>query len=261
VRWTENGNQVSTNPNYTFVVTGNRNLVAQFQPQSFYIAANANPNNGGTVSGCGSYTFGQSCTLTATPASGYTFINWTKNGTQVSTNASYTFTVTEAATYVAQFQRQTFTVTLTANPAEGGTVTGDGTYNYGDEVTVTIVTNEDYAFQNWTENGEVVSEEKTFTFIATSDRNLTANLLYTVGLNELGNSIMVYPNPVSDNLSIEAKEAIGKVEIYNVMGTLVYSQKDCESKVEIETSQLPAGTYLIRLTTDNATVMRRFVKE
>ena len=261
VRWTENGNQVSTNPNYTFVVTGNRNLVAQFQPQSFYIAANANPNNGGTVSGSGSYTYGQSCTLTATPASGYTFINWTKNGTQVSTNASYTFTVTEAATYVAQFQRQTFTVTLTANPAEGGTVTGDGTYNYGDEVTVTIVTNEDYAFQNWTENGEVVSEEKTFTFIATSDRNLTANLLYTVGLNELGNSIMVYPNPVSDNLSIEAKEAIGKVEIYNVMGTLVYSQKDCESKVEIETSQLPAGTYLIRLTTDNATVMRRFVKE
>ena len=261
VRWTENGNQVSTNPNYTFVVTGNRNLVAQFQPQSFYIAVNANPNNGGTVSGSGSYTYGQSCTLTATPASGYTFINWTKNGTQVSTNASYTFTVTEAATYVAQFQRQTFTVTLTANPAEGGTVTGDGTYNYGDEVTVTIVTNEDYAFQNWTENGEVVSEEKTFTFIATSDRNLTANLLYTVGLNELGNSIMVYPNPVSDKLSIEAKEAIGKVEIYNVMGTLVYSQKDCESKVEIETSQLPAGTYLIRLTTDNATVMRRFVKE
>ena len=77
----------------------------------------------------------------------------------------------------------------------------------------------------------------------------------------MGNNVLVYPNPVSEKLSIEAKEAIGKVEIYNVMGTLVYSQKDCESKVEIETSQLPAGTYLIRLTTDNATVMRRFVKE
>ena len=128
-------------------------------------------------------------------------------------------------------------------------------------MTITVVTNEDWAFQNWTENGEVVSEEKTFTFIATDDHNFMANLLYTVGLNELGSSIMVYPNPVSDKLSIEAQEAIGKVEIYNVMGTLVYSQKDCADKVEIETSQLPAGTYLIRLTTDNATVLRRFVKK
>ena len=334
LRWTENGNQVSTNASYTFTVTGNRTLVAQFQAQTYTINAVASPNYGGTVSGGGTYNYGQTCTLTATPATGYTFVNWTKQGQVVSTNTIYSFSVTESATYQANFQAESYTVTLTANPTEGGiltgggtfdygqtayiyaepnagynfvnwtengevftddqgfyviimsdrtfvanfevatveitvnvepeeggTVSGGGTYNYGDEVTITVVTNEDWAFQNWTENGEVVSEEKTFTFIATGDHNFTANLLYTVGLNELGNSIMVYPNPVSDKLSIEAQEAIGKVEIYNVMGTLVYSQKDCADKVEIETSQLPAGTYLIRLTTDNATVMRRFVKK
>ena len=334
LRWTENGNQVSTNASYTFTVTGNRTLVAQFQAQTYTINAVASPNYGGTVSGGGTYNYGQTCTLTATPATGYTFVNWTKQGQVVSTNTIYSFSVTESATYQANFQAESYTVTLTANPTEGGiltgggtfdygqtayiyaepnagynfvnwtengevftddqgfyviimsdrtfvanfevatveitvnvepeeggTVTGGGTYNYGDEVTITVVTNEDWAFQNWTENGEVVSEEKTFTFIATDDHNFMANLLYTVGLNELGSSIMVYPNPVSDKLSIEAQEAIGKVEIYNVMGTLVYSQKDCADKVEIETSQLPAGTYLIRLTTDNATVMRRFVKK
>ena len=334
LRWTENGNQVSTNASYTFTVTGNRTLVAQFQAQTYTINAVASPNYGGTVSGGGTYNYGQTCTLTATPATGYTFVNWTKQGQVVSTNTIYSFSVTESATYQANFQAESYMVTLTANPTEGGiltgggtfdygqtayiyaepnagynfvnwtengevftddqgfyviimsdrtfvanfevatfeitanvepeeggTVSGGGTYNYGDEVTITVVTNEDWAFQNWTENGEVVSEEKTFTFIATDNHNFMANLLYTVGLNELGSSIMVYPNPVSDKLSIEAQEAIGKVEIYNVMGTLVYSQKDCADKVEIETSQLPAGTYLIRLTTDNATVMRRFVKK
>ena len=127
LRWTENGNQVSTNASYSFTVTGNRTLVAQFQAQSYTITATANPTTGGTVSGGGTFNYGQSCTLVATPATGHNFINWTKNGQQVSTNASYTFTVTESAAYVAHFQIQTFTVTLTANPDGAGVLTGDGT--------------------------------------------------------------------------------------------------------------------------------------
>ena len=70
---------------------------------SFAITANANPSSGGTVTGAGSYASGGSCTLTATPNSGYTFSNWTLDGTLVSTSASYTFTVIGNATYVANF--------------------------------------------------------------------------------------------------------------------------------------------------------------
>ena len=44
---------------------------------------------------------------------GYTFINWTKDGTQVSTEATYTFTVNEAAAYVANFEEVVTTVTQT----------------------------------------------------------------------------------------------------------------------------------------------------
>ncbi|MEI7675593.1 MAG: starch-binding protein, partial [Bacteroidales bacterium] len=42
-------------------------------------------------------------TVVATPNSGYTFVNWTENGTQVSTSASYTFTVGGNRTLVANF--------------------------------------------------------------------------------------------------------------------------------------------------------------
>ena len=247
VRWTENGSSVSTNPNYSFTVTGNRTLVAQFEGQSYYIATNSNPSNGGTTSGNGLYTHGQQCTVTATPAEGYAFEKWTEGGSQVSTDASYTFTVTSGHNFVANFTVQTFEIVTNINLAEGGIVTGGGTYQYGDQVTVNVVTVEDYAFRNWTENGEVV--------------NLTANLEYTVGIGEHQATTLIYPNPASDKLTVEANEAIGNVEIYNLMGTLVYSQKDCDNKVEINTSDLQSGIYFIRLTNDKVSETRRFVKE
>ena len=175
VNWTENGNAVSTNASYSFTVTGNRMLVANFQAQSFTITATADPVNGGTITGGGTFNYGQSCTLTATPATGYTFVNWTKNGQQVSTNATYTFVVTESATYVAHFQLQSFTISLSANPADAGTVTGDGTYDYGTSCTVTATPNQRSIFENWTENGIVVSTEASYTFNVTANRDLVAN--------------------------------------------------------------------------------------
>ena len=262
VRWTENGNQVSTNASYTFTVNNNRNLVAQFQAQSYYIATNANPAHGGTTSGGGLYTYGQTCTVIATPATGYDFINWTENGSAVSTEASYSFTVTNGRNLMANFALQTIEITASVEPAEGGTAAGNGTYNYGDEVTIYVETYEDWAFRNWTENGIVVSEEKTFTFTATENRHFVANLEYTEGIGEQsGNKTLIYPNPVNDKLTVEAQEAIGTVEIYNLMGAMVYSQKNCTNKVEINTADLQSGIYFIRLTNDRVSETRRFVKE
>jgi hypothetical protein len=67
------------------------------------ITLSASPANGGTVSGGGTFACGSSQTVTATANGGYTFVNWTENGTGVSTSASYTFTVTGNETLVANF--------------------------------------------------------------------------------------------------------------------------------------------------------------
>ncbi len=106
--WTEveSGNVASTEANYTFTVTGNRNLRANFNytpPQTYTITVLANPTNGGSVSGGGPYQQGQTCTLTATNYSGFTFDHWTRNGTTISGGATISFTVTFDATYVAHF--------------------------------------------------------------------------------------------------------------------------------------------------------------
>ena len=73
------------------------------EEQQYSISATANPTEGGTVSGYGLYASGESCTLIAMANSGYTFTNWTENGSEVSTDMNYTFTVTGSRNLVANF--------------------------------------------------------------------------------------------------------------------------------------------------------------
>jgi uncharacterized repeat protein (TIGR02543 family) len=83
---------------------------------TYSISLSANPAAGGSTSGGGTYSSGASVTVNATPAIGYTFVNWTEDATVVSTNASYTFTVSANRTLVANFSQtsviQTVSLTL-----------------------------------------------------------------------------------------------------------------------------------------------------
>ena len=85
------------------------------------------------MSGAGSYTHGSTATLTATPAENYLFTNWTKGGEEVSTNASYTFSVTENGDYVANFTAMGTVATPTFSPAAS-------TYNTVQNVTLNCTT-------------------------------------------------------------------------------------------------------------------------
>jgi hypothetical protein len=104
--WTQNGEVVSTDACYSFTVTGSKTLIAEFfQPNSSYvITANVNPSASGIVDGSGSYTGGDTCTLTAIANEDYTFAYWTENGSIVpGVGATYTFMVIGNRTLVANF--------------------------------------------------------------------------------------------------------------------------------------------------------------
>ena len=58
---------------------------------TYTITTNVSPTQGGTVTGGGTYDKGESVTVTATPATGYKFVKWIENDSEVSTSASYTF--------------------------------------------------------------------------------------------------------------------------------------------------------------------------
>ena len=151
------------------------------QTPTYTISVSTNPTNGGTVTGGGTYQQGQSCTVKATPATGYTFQKWTKNGTQVSTNSTYTFNVTASASYVAHFQLQTYTISASANPTAGGTVTGGGTYSFGQNCTLKANAAAGYTFQKWTKNGQQVSTNPTYTFSVTASASYVAHFQQQTG--------------------------------------------------------------------------------
>lgn len=60
----------------------------------------------GTVTGAGKYKEGTTATLTATPNARYDFVNWTKGGVEVSTDATYSFEVTEDVELTANFSKK-----------------------------------------------------------------------------------------------------------------------------------------------------------
>ena len=260
VCWTKNGTQVSTNATYTFTVTESAAYVAHFEMLSYSISLVANPVEGGTVAGEGTYNYGQSCTVTATPNEGYDFVNWTQGFFEVSNDPSYTFTVMTNRTLTANFQLKTFQVKVSINPAEAGSVIGEGSYNYGDEVTLTVERNEDWAFLNWTENGEVVSEEMTYVFIITSDRDLDANFIYTEGIGENSIETKVYPNPTKGEFILEG-ESLNHVRIVNTYGQMVYNADVEGDQVRIDLSQMAKGIYMMHIEAEGGQAVRKIVVE
>lgn len=86
----------------TTKVTGNATYYAIWQINSYTLTVTAGA--GGTVSGSGTYNYGATATLNATPSAGYHFVKWSDGNT----NASRTVTVTENATYTATFEQDPY---------------------------------------------------------------------------------------------------------------------------------------------------------
>ena len=104
VSWTNGGAEVSTNATYSFVIKANLALVANFKAVEATVYTISTEAVNGTVTGAGVYEEGATVTLTATPADGYNFKNWTVSGAEVSAENPYIFTATADVTVTANFE-------------------------------------------------------------------------------------------------------------------------------------------------------------
>lgn len=177
VNWTEDGVEVSTDESYTFIAEEDRDLIANFEPAYYIISVGAYPNRGGAVEGGGSFHHGEPVTLNAIPNDGYSFVNWTENGTEVSDELEYSFLAVENRNLTANFGR--YDIITIASPEIGGTTSGDILTDEGETVTVTAIPNPGYKFVNWTEDGVEVSTEEEYTFTVIGAHTITAN--FTIG--------------------------------------------------------------------------------
>lgn len=174
VEWQENGLTLSTEIDYGFTVESDHDITAVFERDGYTIDAEADPAEGGTISGTGFYDTGTVCTLTAIENVGYSFINWTEGQTVVSEDPTISFNVESNRRLVAHFEHIVYHIHLEINPEEGGAVMGDGDYHYGDTARLQATAAPDFYFIHWEEDGEVVSTSAEYSFAVDSNHDLTA---------------------------------------------------------------------------------------
>ncbi|MFO8145750.1 MAG: ice-binding family protein [Gillisia sp.] len=205
VNWTEGATVVSTSSSYQFVLTENRTLVANYSKipeDQFAVVLSASPSVGGSVNGSGSYNAETNVTVTATPNTGYAFVNWTENGEEVSTNSSYTFELSANTTLVANFEVRTYSLNVTA---QNGTVAknpNQQNYNSGVEVVLTATPATGYEFTSW--SGDATGSANPLTVTMNSDKNITANFTliessFTLNVTAQNGTVSKTPNQQTYN--------------------------------------------------------------
>lgn len=135
--------------------------------------------NGSAIGG-GRFEAGQTVTLRATPDAEATFVAWKANnasGQVLSTANPYSFEVEQNMTICAVFQggpTPHYDINLSADPANGGTVSGGGSKEEGSSCTVVATPAEGMQFGGWFENGNLVSNAASYTFTVDRARTLVA---------------------------------------------------------------------------------------
>lgn len=161
----------------TFRVMRDLTLTAYFDRAEYTITVVASPAGGGRVLGGGSYTYGSQVVIEAVADTGYVFSRWSDGNTA----ARRTINVVGSATYTAEFVTATYyTITPYATPAEGGTVSGGGSFPVGTYTILVAVAAAHYKFDYWSyANGTIVSYDASYRMTGTGNMRRYAHFSRT----------------------------------------------------------------------------------
>lgn len=195
VAWIDaNGDTLSKENPFAYTVTAAARITGVFAETFYRVTTVAQPVAGGSVDGGGSFSAQQpqTITLTATARDGYTFASWNIERADGKTDAADQSTdnpltlvsgrITTDYNCTAVFEPIRYRITTTAEPEEGGNVTGDGLtdgsglFEYQKQVILRAQPATGYTFADWQDavSGETLSTKATYEFQATADRQLIA---------------------------------------------------------------------------------------
>jgi hypothetical protein len=139
----------------------------------------------------------------------------------------------------------TYTISASANPNIGGSITGVKTYNRGETATLNAISNVGYKFVDWSLDGTSVSTNPTYSFMVNANMSLVANFILNTGIeDQLQTDIRIYPNPVKDLLNIEDPEAnVISVSVFDYFGRQLIITRE----KTINISHLKPGIYLVKV--------------
>ena len=194
--WTDDkGETVSENADYTVKVTGDATYTATFTPQSYQVVLSASDDGVGILSGEGSYQFGDTVELNATPMGTKRFVGWYVLDTEgnksllscdahcwIKLDKDMVEGLEDDTLDIQAVFADPYEVTVTGEvvvkgkaSSRGCRVTGSGSFAVGDQVELTAVAGMGYRFVGWSTDKEGTSIVETAT---TLDVTATQDITY-----------------------------------------------------------------------------------
>jgi len=199
VEWLDGQTQISQTASFNYTMPAeSKTLTARFQGVEMEITATASPASGGEVAGAGLYRYNTSATLIATANEHYSFANWTENGEVIDgAGATYTFTVLSPRTLVANFVEDAkYVLTLTADPAAGGTPSGAGSYYAEEVVSLNTTVNDNYTFTGWYDGTTLLAQTQVYSYTMPA---LAKTITAKYALNQFQ---ITYSTPANGTLTV-----------------------------------------------------------
>ena len=156
----------------TIVMTSNRTISASFVQNNYQLQLSA--GRGGSVSGSGNYSHGETAQISATALDGYTFVEWTGTGVADSNSSSTSVFMDGSRSLSATFKIKKYRLDVIADYS-GANTSGSGMYDHGSLVPINAIPTNGFVFNHW--RGENISESNSSstTLMITKDQNITAH--------------------------------------------------------------------------------------
>jgi uncharacterized repeat protein (TIGR02543 family) len=225
-------------------------------PATLNLAATATDPDGSIAS----VRFYRGSTLLATDTASPYEYTWTNvsSGTyqlravaQDNQGATSTSTIITVTVLSSSTPRLWYTLTATANPANGGTVTpASGTYLAGSQIQVTATPNANYTFATW--SGDASGTNPTVTLTMDSDKSITANFTYVPPANSSPTVSITSPQdgatfaaPASITITATATDSDGSIAAVRFYAGTTLLATDSTSPYEYTWTGVPAGSYIL----------------
>lgn len=157
----------------TDTIWGTTSLYADKTANTY--TANLSVNGGDALSeSTKTMTYGSSYTLPVPTRTGYSFTGWYVGSTQITSRNGSSLAEWDYAsttTVTAHWQANEYKLTLSRNNTSAGTVTGDGTYAYDSEVTITATTNVGYIWVGWFDGNTKLTDDQSYSFTMNFTKN------------------------------------------------------------------------------------------
>jgi uncharacterized repeat protein (TIGR02543 family) len=208
------GGEISGTMNPVIIMfNSDKNITVAFV-KTYNLVTIMNPDQGGSITGGGTYDEGTIVTLVVTPASGYRFDHWEGDASGAATSIKVTMNAdkTVSAVFV-----KTYSLSVTISPLTGGSVfPSSGIYDLGSNITLTATPALGYRFDHW--EGAAAGNVTYISVIMDANKSITAVFIKTYDLTVTtspaeGGSVSPSDGTydVGSNVTITATAAMGYV--------------------------------------------------